>query len=329
MKKVNWAVLGTANIAKTEVIPGMKLSNHAQLYAIAGRKPEKLAAFQALFDFEKVYTNYDDVLNDPLVEAVYIPLSNDLHKEWVIKAARKKKHILCEKPLVGKASEIKELTKICQEEGVLLMEAFAYLHSPIIKDLIKRVNEGVIGEIKLIETAFHIPKQEDADIRSRKETLGGSQYDVGCYNISLILKLINQMPTTTVTATSVMTAAGIDAYTHAVLTFENGILATSSCGMILGDITVDRIDRCLIQGTMGHITTAIPYNGTGRLSYEIVTPNETQTISMEVPNNYALEIDQFSQCIRGEAKPLVTNAFSYQVATVQDQILDKIGYNKN
>ena len=194
MKKVNWAVLGTANIAKNEVIPGMQMSEHVHLYAIAGRKPEKINAFQELFGFEKTYMDYDELLDDEQVEAVYIPLSNDLHKEWLIKAAKKKKHILCEKPLVPTAKEVEEVIEVCKAEGVIFMEAFAYLHSPIINDLINRVNTGVIGKIRLIETTFHIPKQSDENIRSRKETLGGSQYDLGCYNISLILKLMNQMP---------------------------------------------------------------------------------------------------------------------------------------
>ena len=327
MKKVNWAVLGTANIARTEVIPGIKLSTHGNLYAIAGRKREKLDKFQQRFDFEKVYINYDEILNDPLVEAVYIPLSNELHKEWIIKSARKKKHILCEKPLVGTAEEIAEVMTVCKEEGVLFMEAFAYLHSPIITDLIHRVNEGVIGKIKLIETTFHIPKQSAEDIRSRKETLGGSQYDVGSYNISLILKLMNQMPVK-VEAMAQMTPAGVDQYCHALLTFKDGALATSSCGMILEDTTVSRIDRCFIQGTTGFINTQIPYNGKGKLSYEIVKGEESQIIEMDVPNNYALEIDQFSKCVRGQELPHVSNEFSYDVAKTQDQILEKIGYFK-
>lgn len=328
MKKINWAVLGTANIAREEVIPGINLSTYGNLYAIAGRKVEKVQAFQQLFNFEKAYTNYDDVLNDPLVEAVYIPLSNELHKEWIIKAAKKKKHILCEKPLVSSAKDLEEVMAVCKEEGVLFMEAFAYLHSPIMVDLIKRVNEGVIGEIKLIETTFHIPKQPDENIRSRKETLGGGQYDVGSYNISLILKLMNQLPVR-VDAMAQMTPAGVDQYCHSVLTFENEVLATSSCGMILQETAVDRIDRCFIQGTTGSIETKIPYNGTGKLSYQVVKNETLQTVELDVPNNYALQIDQFSKCVSGEEAPLVSNEFSYAVAKVQDQILNKIGYFEN
>ena len=326
MKKVNWAVLSTAKIAKTQVIPGMQMSKNCHLYAVAGRKQKKVNEFQKLFGFEKAYLSYDELLDDEQVEVVYIPLSNDLHKEWVIKAARKKKHILCEKPLVRAAEEVNELCAICEEEGVLFMEAFAYLHSPIINDLIKRVSDGVIGNIRMLETSFIISKQSEDNIRSRKETLGGSQYDVGCYNISLILKLMKQMPVD-VRAMAHFTKAGIDEYCHALLTFPDGVYATSSCGMIIAQSeSRKRIDRCFILGTSGHIDVFVPYNGTGELSYHIVKDGAIEIVKVNVPNNYWLEVEQFNKCVRGTEEPFVSNKFSYQVAKVQDQILDEIDY---
>lgn len=325
MKKINWAVIGTAEIAKTKVIPGMVLANNCNLYAIAGRKSEKIAEFQKLFGFEKAYLNYDEVLHDPLVDAVYIPLSNDLHKEWVIKAARAKKHILCEKPLVKTASEVQELIDICQAEGVFLMEAFAYLHSPIINDLLDRVHDGVIGKIGAIETKFHIPKQSPEDIRSRKETLGGAQYDVGCYNVSLILKLMKQMPINVV-AHGKMTETGVDEFCHATLKFNDGVIATSACSMLLDPTPPYRIDECYIHGDLGTIEFMIPYNESGELSYKIKKAGETEEIKMHVPNNYQLEIEQFGRCVVGLETPRVTNEFSYKVSQVQDEIFAAIGY---
>ena len=323
MKKVNWGVLGTANIARKEVIPGMQMSELCHLYAIAGRKPEKVNEFGQLFGFEKVYMSYDELLDDEQVEAVYIPLSNDLHKEWLIKAARKKKHILCEKPLVATAADVEEVIAICKEEGVVFMEALAYLHSPIINDLVERVRDGIIGKVKLIETTFHIPKQSDENIRSRKETLGGSQYDVGCYNISLILKLMNQLPTK-VEAMGHFNAAGIDEYAHALLTFSDGAIATSSCGMMLS--ASHRIDRCFIQGELGYIDVFVPYNAAGKVTYHVIKNGVFGDVNMNVPNNYYLEIEQFNKCVRGLEQPFVSNEFSLEVAKVQDQILKEMGY---
>ena len=98
MRKVKWGVLGTADIARGQTIPGMQLAEHCELYAIAGRKIEKTKAYQEEFGFQKAYGSYDELLADPEVEAVYIPLPNDIHCEWSIKALKAKKNVLCEKP---------------------------------------------------------------------------------------------------------------------------------------------------------------------------------------------------------------------------------------
>ena len=98
MRKIRWGVLGTAHIAEGQTIPGMQNTKNCELYAIAGRSLEKAKEFQNRFHLKKAYGSYDELLEDPEVEAVYIPLPNHLHKEWVLKAAAHKKHILCEKP---------------------------------------------------------------------------------------------------------------------------------------------------------------------------------------------------------------------------------------
>src|SRR5574344_1849412 len=108
MKKVLWGVLGTASIARGSVIPAMKLAKDTELYAIAGRNLQKAKDFQQEFGFEKAYGSYDELLEDDKVEAVYIPLPNHLHKEWVLKAIQKGKHVLCEKPMSGSRSEVQE-----------------------------------------------------------------------------------------------------------------------------------------------------------------------------------------------------------------------------
>ncbi len=104
MRKIKWGVLGTANIARGCTIPGMQLTENCELYAIAGRSLEKAKQFRREFGFEKAYGSYEALLADPVVEAVYIPLPNTLHCEWVIKAANAGKHILCENPSLPRLS---------------------------------------------------------------------------------------------------------------------------------------------------------------------------------------------------------------------------------
>ena len=184
MRRVRWGVLGTADIARGQTIPGMQLAEHCELYAIAGRKLEKAKLYQEEFGFRKAYGSYDELLADPEVEAVYIPLPNDIHCEWSVKALKAKKHVLCEKPLAVSEAQAKEMFRAAEENGVMLMEAFAYLHSPFVKAVKAELDAGVIGEIRYMESAFITGRRPDTDIRLRRETYGGALYDLGCYAIS-------------------------------------------------------------------------------------------------------------------------------------------------
>ena len=164
---VKWGVLGTANIAKGCTIPGMKLADNCELYAVAGRSEEKVNSYKDQFGFEKGYVGYDKLLDDPEVQAVYIPLPNNLHKEWVIKALKAGKHVLCEKPLALNSEDAKEMFAVAKENNVILMEAYAYLHGQYVESLKSDVKSGVIGDVDFIETAFYTQNYLD-DIRIYK-----------------------------------------------------------------------------------------------------------------------------------------------------------------
>lgn len=325
MEKVNWGVLGTASIAKNRTIPGMQQAEGCHLYAIAGRKPEKVAAFQTQFGFEKAYCSYEELLEDDQVQAVYIPLSNDLHKEWICKAAKKKKHILCEKPLVPTREDAEQVIRVCKEEGVLLMEAFAYLHSDITKALIADARGGVIGEPTLIEACFFIPRMAEDNIRMRRETFGGCTYDLGCYNLSLILQLMGESPKN-IEALAHFMESGVEDYSTAFLEFSNHRFASAACGMCADMREGQDSSRYFVYGTQGSIEANIPYNASGRLSYRILKGEDSREIELMVPNNYRLEVEQFNRCILQGERPLVSNAFSLQLAGVMDAVLSKIGY---
>ena len=143
MEKIRWGVLGTADIARTQTIPAMKLATNCELYAVAGRSPEKAKDFRKEFGFQKAYGSYDELLADPAVEAVYISLPNHLHCEWAVRALKAKKHVLCEKPLAVSKAQAESMFQAAEENGVYLMEAFAYLHSPIISAI--RAEAETIG----------------------------------------------------------------------------------------------------------------------------------------------------------------------------------------
>ncbi|MCR5581481.1 MAG: Gfo/Idh/MocA family oxidoreductase [Pseudobutyrivibrio sp.] len=322
--KVKWGVLGTANIAKNCTIPGMQLADSCELYAIAGRSMDKARAYQKEFGFAKAYGGYDELLDDSEVQAVYIPLPNDLHKKWVMEALEKKKHVLCEKPLALNEDEAKEMFACAQRNGVYLMEAYAYQHSPYVKSLKKDLADGVIGEVDYIESAF-LTQCYKNDIRLHKAQGGGAMYDLGCYCTTMILSLIESDPIF-VKAVGEISGDDVDYMTTALIKFSNGVRASFNVGMTLGEDTDDRYDRLYIHGSKGSIISYVEYNQAGEVSYEIHTNDGIIQRKVTVPQNYSLEIEQLSKCVLKEDIPFITPEFSMKNLRLMDKIFDEIGY---
>ena len=324
MNKVKWGIMGTANVARWGMIPGMKKAENCELYAIAGRSAEKAMAFQEQYGFEKAYGSYEELLQDPEVQAVYIPLPNDIHLKWVKAALKAGKHVLCEKPMAMNAAESREMYQTAKECGKLLMEAYAYLHSPYVESLKETVKSGVIGNVDYVETAF-ITQGYKEDFRLHKEFGGGAMYDLGCYCTTMILSLIDSDPAF-VKASAEFSDLGVDVMTAGIIRFENGARASFNVGMMLGENTNSRFDRLFIHGDKGSIRSDVEYNQEGNLSYKIFTKDGVIEKSVFVPHNYCMEVEQLGRCILGDEKPHVTPEFSMKNAELIDKILEEIGY---
>ena len=320
---VKWGVLGTAGIARWATISGMKKSKNCELYAIAGRDEKKVDAYKKEFGFEKGYVGYDALLADPDVQAVYIPLPNHIHCEWVIKALEAKKHVLCEKPLAMNADEVQKMFDAAKKNGVILMEAYAYLHSPYVESLKKDVQSGIIGNVDFIDTAF-VTQGYKEDFRLHKEFGGGAMYDLGCYCTTMILSLINSDVTEIHASADIKN--GVDYLTVAGLNFANGARASFTVGMALDANTNGRYDRLYIHGTKGSIISAVEYNQEGKLSYTISAEGKSIIRNIDAPQNYALELDQLNACILNGDSPHITEEFSLKNMRLIDRVLKEIGY---
>ncbi len=325
MEKVKWGVLGTAGIAKGQTIPGMVLAENCSLYAIAGRDPDKVSDFRDQFGFQKTYGSYEKLLEDPDVEAVYIPLPNSLHYEWTKKALQSGKHVLCEKPLTPTAAEAEELFRTAEENHVFLMEAFAYLHSPFIKAIKEEIESGTIGEIRYMESQFVTSDYDLANIRMRKETKGGCIYDLGCYTTSMIAWMTGKEPDE-IKASAFFSPEGVDVLTSALMTWQGGMKAFINCGMVLPTNADKRIDQLRIEGTKGSIRSTAEFNGCGELVYSIIKDEQTEEKRVSVPQNYCLEIEQLGRCIRGGELPHVTKDFSISNLRILERILTAVNY---
>ena len=328
-RKIKWGVLGTAYIFERDTAEGMRQAENCELYAIAGRSMEKALAFQEKYGFQVAYGSYEELINDPNVEAIYNPLPNTMHHEWTIKALRAGKHVLCEKPLAPTEQEAKEMFEAAKESGVHLMEAFAYQHSPYISALEEEIKSGVIGAPRYMEAALITSDYVPENIRMRKDTLGGCTYDLGVYCSSLILRLLCKEPTR-VQGISSFSPEGIDLFTSVLMDFEGGMKATFDCGMVLETEKNSFLNRFQIHGTLGSIESIeFGFNSPGILSYRLKTFDGKEKVkSVNVPHNYRLEVEQLGRCITHGETPHVSEDFSLANARTIDRILSAIGYGK-
>ena len=327
MRKINWGVIGTAGIAKGCTIPGMQLAENCNLYAVAGRSMDKAKAYQQEFGFQVAYDSYEALLADPNVEAVYIPLPNQLHYEWTLKALKAKKHVLCEKPLAPTIPQIQEMFACAKENGVILMEAFAYLHSPLMAAIKAELQSGVIGDVLYLESQFITSDYDISNIRMRSETYGGAVYDLGCYNTSQMLWLMDE-EWVNVQAIADFSPERVDSYTSGMVKFASGARASFICAMVLATEQDRRIDCLRIHGTKGNIRTDAEFNQCGELTYTVTVGDEKTVKTVATPQNYSLEVAQLGRCITEGEKPHVSEEFTLRNAKLLKEILATIGYGK-
>lgn len=324
-KIVKWGVLGTADIARGCTIPGMQQAENCELYAIAGRNIDKANAFKDAFGFQKAYGDYESLLNDPEVQAVYIPLPNHLHYEWIMKAIDAGKNVLCEKPMAPSAKEAAELYAAAKKKGVVLMEAFAYLHSPYVAALKEVIDKGTIGDILYIESAFLTANHDMSNIRMYKEYYGGGMYDLGCYCTSLITWLLGKVPVD-VKGVAEFTKEGIDLNAAVIMKYDGDVRASFNCGMIFDAEQSRRFDRLYIHGTKGDIKSDVEYNQSGDLKFNVCADGKTEVKAIQAPHNYMLEVTQLGKCILDNEKPHISEEFSIMNAKTLDMALEAIGY---
>jgi len=252
-------------------------------------------------------------------------LPNELHYEWTLKALKAKKHVLCEKPLAPTPAQIQEMFACAKENGVFLMEAYAYLHSPLMAAIKQELKSGVIGDVLYMESQFITSDYDVSNIRMRRETYGGATYDLGCYNTTQILWMLEEAPVK-VQAIAEFSDRNIDTYTSGLLTFADGKKATFVCAMVLATDKDRRIDCLRIHGTLGDIRTDAQFNQAGELTYTLTIGDEKTVKTVSTPHNYCLEAEQLGRCITDGEKPHISEEFSMMNARLMEKILKAINY---
>lgn len=230
--------MGNATIARVCVIPAIQKSKNGTVRALASRFPQKASDTAAKNHINKIYGNYHDLLEDPVIEAIYIPLPNHLHHEWTIKALLAGKHVLCEKPLACNAQQAQEMADAAESAGCQLMEAFMFRYHPRNQTIRRLVRNGAIGMPRLVHAAFCYRMSPEAfnnpqNARLKPNMGGGALLDVGCYGVSVARWLYGAEPLQ-VQCQACYHPDGVDIHITGMLKFDQERLATLEASFIAG-----------------------------------------------------------------------------------------------
>jgi len=233
LRKLKWGILGCAGIADQHMIKAIQQSNSGEVIAIASRTLEKAELIAGKHGIPRFYGNYEQLLSDKEVEAVYIPLPNHLHCEWVVRTAAAGKHVLCEKPLALNTAEAIDMVNACHKADVHLAEAYMYRHHPRYERAKDIIHSGQIGEVRGMIGLFTFDLSGlQGDILFRSDMGGGSIYDDGCYPISASRMLLRAEPEAVTTHYMFSPQHGhVDMMNTVLLEFPAGVGAMLQFGM--------------------------------------------------------------------------------------------------
>jgi len=308
-RKIRWGSLGYAKIAWEHVIPAIQRSANSEFHAIASRDQAKLDQCHAKFNTPNRHLGYDDLLRDPEVDAVYIPLPNSQHREWALKAAERGKHILCEKPVAMNAAECRDMMAAAKANGVLLMEAFMYRYTDRTRQVQEILRSGTLGDITFISSSFRYLISRPNPVRLKPELGGGALYDVGCYPVNFTGMVMDEVarlktgkadavaPAPESISVECVREDGVDMNFSAILKYPGGVLASLNCGFS-GQLRL----FSEIIGTKGVLEVPVPFfDNPGSL---IITQNyQPREIAVGKSDRYRHEVEDFADAILTRREP--------------------------
>ncbi|HUZ82199.1 MAG TPA: Gfo/Idh/MocA family oxidoreductase [Gaiellaceae bacterium] len=293
---VKWGIISTADINR-KVIPGAHASEKVDLVAVASRDQRRADEYAAQWEIPGAFGSYDALLADPEIEAVYISLPNTMHCDWSVRALEAGKHVLCEKPLSRHPDEVRDAFDAADRTGRLLSEAFMYRHNPQTKRLKELVEEGAIGELRVVRSVFSYSLYDHDNIRLRTDVEGGALMDVGCYNVSGSRLLGGEADH--VFGEAWFGPSGTDWVFTGTLRFPADVLATFHCGTALPEQ-----DELEAIGSEGSLFLDDPWH-CSKPVIELRRGGEVERIELEPEDSYRLELENMSDAIRGEGELLL------------------------
>jgi D-xylose 1-dehydrogenase (NADP+, D-xylono-1,5-lactone-forming) len=299
---VRWGVMGTARIATNRLIPAMHEARLTTLLGIASRTLAKAEDVAQRFDIPRAYGSYEEMLEDPEIEVVYIPLPNGFHAEWCIKSMRAGKHVLCEKPITLDADEARQIEAVRDETGLYCLEAFASRFNPVQERAVEIVRSGALGEPRFMHTisTFLMAEPDPENVRLRVGIGGGALYDMGCYAIDAQRLLAGRIPERAWAEMAWSERFDVDMAGAGVLDFGDGLMGTIQWGFnapwggpfsVLGE-------RGTLTGPHGW---GAPEGQAAMLLQREGQPLEQ--ITGERGNGHMIQVQDLSEALRGEHAP--------------------------
>lgn len=302
MGKVKWGVLSTAKIGRKKVIPAIQQASNCTVQAIASRSEKKARKTANALNISDFYSFYNSLLEQPDLDAIYIPLPNHLHVHWAIKAMQAGKHVLCEKPVGMNVDEAIKLYNTSKKHPDLkIMEGFMYRHHPQWEYVKKQVDDHSIGTLRTINTMFTYYKDDPQNIRNRPETGGGGLMDIGCYALSVARFLFGEEPRQVVSHVDFDSTFDIDYLASGILQFSSGTSTFTCSTQASSQQSVE------IYGTDALLEVEIPFNPpwTDRTYVYKHTNEGTKQVEFEPVNQFTIQAERFADSIINDTPPPV------------------------
>jgi len=308
---VRWGFIGAGYVANRAMAPAVHAAHGARLQAVASRDPQRSAELEPAV----VHERYEDLLDDPSVDAVYISLTNAQHRQWVIAALNAGKHVLCEKPLAMDAAEVREMQAAAARNGRLVVEAVWIRWQPRMQRMAEIVRNGDLGDLQSIDTAFTFRGDLAGNYRSLPEFGGGALLDVGCYQAHLWLMLLGGDTRVSVTNVDrVVGDTGVDLTTDARVLLGDRIRARAVCSFDLEpeQTIVLKGSRATLRTGDGEAFTFWKQPGTLLVG---------DTVEQFAPDDaFMIMVESVSAAILGEPSSVFPATDSLRVAEILDLI---------
>jgi D-xylose 1-dehydrogenase (NADP+, D-xylono-1,5-lactone-forming) len=299
MRTVKWGILSTAHINRL-FLAGARQADGVEVLAVASRSQERASEYGRANEIPRAHGSYEALLHDPDVEALYISLPNSLHIEWSVRALEAGKHVLCEKPLSRRPSEVERAFDVAARNDRKLMEAFMWRHHPQTRRLTELIAEGAVGRVRMIRAVFGFVAHDPRNVRLSKTLDGGALMDVGCYCVSAA-RLIAGEPER-VSAEQALGGEGVDVAFAATMRHAEDVLSHFDAGLALASR-----DLLEVTGDGGSLRLTDPWH-CRQPGIDLWRDGITERIEIETANSYRLEAENLSAAIRGEAEPLLGRA---------------------